>query len=114
MRNREDVLDGELMDDRVCEDVVAAYAKRKCADGLAGFFLLSRTQQGPREGDGTFSVVSESLVAKRTCVRRELPHYVELRQQHDDHFSAFLLLFGFKHGRPSSRFNRRSRGCLRN
>jgi hypothetical protein len=37
--------------------------------------------------------VRESLVTDWAVVDRELEHHVELRQQRDDEFNAYLLLF---------------------
>lgn len=85
------------------EGVVAAHAEGKGADSGAGLVLLVGVQHRPGEQDRTFDVVNEILMTKRTRVWRELQHDVELRQQHDDNFGALLLLFRFKHGRPSSR-----------
>ena len=87
------------MNYRIGEGVVAAHAEGQGADGGAGFVLLFRAQHRPGQCDGTFGVVNEGFVAERTGVGRELQHDVELRQQHDDYFGTFFLLFGFEHGR---------------
>src|SRR5688500_1498408 len=86
------------MNDRIGEGVVPAHTKRQGADSGAGFVLLIGVEERPAEGNGTLSVVRNSFVAKWTYAWRELQDHVELRQQHDNHFGALFLLFGFEHG----------------
>ena len=81
------------MNHRIGDGVVGADAQGEGADGGAGVALLIFTQESPGEGDGTFGVVGQGSVTDRAVVDRELQHHVELRQQRDDEFNAFLLLF---------------------
>ena len=82
-----------LVDYRVGEGVVGADAQGEGTDGGAGVALLFFSEQGPGEGYRTFKIVGQSFVTHRAIVDGELEHHVELRQQRDDEFNAFLLLF---------------------
>ena len=80
------------MDHRVARRFVVADGESEGADGGAGVVLFVLRQQRPGEGYGAFEVVIQRFVTDGTVVARKLKHDVELRQQHDDEFSALLLL----------------------
>ena len=80
------------MDQQVALCFVVADAEGEGADGGACVVLLFLTQKGPGEGDGTLRIVSQSFMTNRATVERQLEQHVELRQQHDDEFSALPLL----------------------
>ena len=76
---------------RIGEGVISADAEREGADGGASVALLAFSKQRPGERYRTFCIVRQGSVADGAVVDGELEHHVELRQQRDDEFSAFLL-----------------------